>query len=81
MPHTRSEESICRDAPGEKCSEPRGVWLISEELGQREDKVNSKLVSEAEKKVSGDTLGRPGGGQVGGGGEHEESPTVGIWVV
>lgn len=80
MPHARSEESICREALGEKCSEPRGVWLISEELGQREDKVTSKLVSEAEKKVSGDTLGRPGGGQGDGGGGHEESPTVGIWV-
>lgn len=54
--------------------------MISEELGQREDKVKSKLVSEAEKKVSGETLGRPGGGQVVGGGGHEASPRVGVRV-
>lgn len=78
MPHARSEEYICRDALGEKCNEPAGVWLISEELGQREDKMKGKLVSEAEKKVSGETLGRPGGGQAGGGGGHEAR--VGIWV-
>ena len=81
MLHARNEEYICSDALGEKCNEPTGVWLISEELGQREDKVKSKLVSEAEKKVSGETLSRPGGGQVGGGGGHEASPRTGIWLV
>lgn len=42
--------------------------------------MKSKLVSEAEKKVSGETLGRPGGGQVDGGGGHEASPRAQIWV-
>lgn len=51
MHHARSEEYICRGGLVEKYNELTRVWLIRNELGQREDKAKSKLVSEAGKKV------------------------------
>lgn len=52
--HARSEEYICKDNCGTKCSGPAWFGFINEELGQMEDQVKSKLESEAEKE-SGET--------------------------